>query len=162
MEFEKIKELISIIDKSSLVDFELNLKNDFHIKMNKAKSNTEKNITKHKQPKNKFNENFEKFEKFVENNSQPKTTEDTPELVVNENCKTINSPIVGTFYSSSSPNKPAFVKVGDTVQKGDVLCIIEAMKVMNEIKSDVDGKIVEILVNNESMVEYNQPLFKIV
>ena len=70
--------------------------------------------------------------------------------------------MVGTFYSSPSPDKGAFVKVGDNVKKGDVLCIVEAMKIMNEITSDVDGSVAEILVNNEDMVEYNQPLFRII
>ena len=69
--------------------------------------------------------------------------------------------MVGTFYASSSPEKEAFVKVGDKVHKGQVLCIIEAMKLMNEIESEYDGEIVEICVNNEDMVEYGTPLFKI-
>lgn len=71
----------------------------------------------------------------------------------------IESPIVGTFYESSSVGKEAFVKVGDIIKEGDVLCIVEAMKVMNEVKSKFNGKIVKVLVENESMVEYNQPLF---
>lgn len=75
--------------------------------------------------------------------------------------KTINSPMVGTFYASSAPDKPAYVKVGDKVKKGQVVCIVEAMKLMNEIESEVDGEIVEILVNNEDMVEYGQPMFVI-
>ena len=76
-------------------------------------------------------------------------------------CKTINSPMVGTFYASSAPDKPAYVSVGDKVKKGQVVCIVEAMKLMNEIESDVDGEIVEILVNNEDMVEFGQPMFVI-
>ncbi|NLM13152.1 MAG: acetyl-CoA carboxylase biotin carboxyl carrier protein [Epulopiscium sp.] len=71
------------------------------------------------------------------------------------------SPIVGTFYSAPAPGAKPFVSLGDKVKKGDVLCIIEAMKLMNEIEADVDGEIVEILVQNEEMVEYNQPLFRI-
>jgi len=71
----------------------------------------------------------------------------------------ITAPMVGTFYTSPSPDKPAFVKVGDRVKKGQVVCIVEAMKLMNEIESTVDGEIVEILVNNEDMVEYGQKLF---
>lgn len=73
----------------------------------------------------------------------------------------ITSPIVGTYYESSSPDKPAFVKVGQAVKKGDVLCILEAMKIMNEITSDVDGTIAEILVANGDMVEAKMPLFRI-
>ena len=78
-----------------------------------------------------------------------------------ENFKVVKSPMVGTFYASSSPEKDPFVKVGDKVHKGQVLCIIEAMKLMNEIESEYDGEIVEICVNNEDMVEYGTPLFKI-
>ena len=71
------------------------------------------------------------------------------------------SPIVGTFYRSSSPDAPAFVNINDTVNKGDVLCIIEAMKLMNEIEAEMSGTIVEILVENGHPVEYDQPLFRI-
>jgi len=71
------------------------------------------------------------------------------------------SPIVGTFYQSSSPDSPPFVAINDTIKKGDVLCIIEAMKLMNEIEAEVSGTIVEILVENGQAVEYDQPLFRI-
>ena len=71
------------------------------------------------------------------------------------------SPIVGTFYQSSSPDSPPFVAINDTVKKGDVLCIIEAMKLMNEIEAEVSGTNVEILVDNGQAVEYDQPLFRI-
>ena len=71
------------------------------------------------------------------------------------------SPIIGTFYRASGPDKDVFVKVGDTVRKGQVLCIIEAMKLFNEIESEVEGKIVKILVENSQPVEYDQPLFLI-
>ena len=74
----------------------------------------------------------------------------------------VKSPIVGTFYQSSSPDKPPYVKVGDKVAKGDVICIIEAMKFMNEIQSEYDGTVAEILVDNEEFVEYGQELFRIV
>lgn len=80
---------------------------------------------------------------------------------VSSDLKIVKSPLVGTFYTSSSPDADAFVKVGDRVSKGQVLGIIEAMKLMNDIESDFDGEIVEILVNNKDMVEYDQPLFKI-
>ena len=78
-----------------------------------------------------------------------------------ENYKIVKSPMVGTFYASSAPDKDPFVKVGDKVHKGQVLCIVEAMKLMNEIESEFDGEIVEIGVNNEDIVEYSKPLFKI-
>lgn len=71
----------------------------------------------------------------------------------------IKSPIVGTFYRSSSPDKPAYAKVGDTVSSGDVVCIVEAMKLFNEIESEISGKIVKVLVEDAQPVEYDQPLF---
>jgi acetyl-CoA carboxylase biotin carboxyl carrier protein len=79
--------------------------------------------------------------------------------VADENTHTILSPIVGTFYGSPSPDAPAFVQVGSRVSAGQTLCIVEAMKLMNEIESDVSGTIVSILANNAQPVEYNQPLF---
>jgi acetyl-CoA carboxylase biotin carboxyl carrier protein len=75
------------------------------------------------------------------------------------NYITIKSPIIGTFYRKPTPDKPMFVEVGSTIAKGDVLCVIEAMKLFNEIESEVSGKIVKILVDDMSPVEYDQPLF---
>ena len=75
--------------------------------------------------------------------------------------KVITSPLVGTFYSSSSPDAEPYVKAGDTVKKGQILGIIEAMKLMNEIESEYDGVVEAVLVNNEDVVEYGQPLFRI-
>lgn len=75
------------------------------------------------------------------------------------NLITIKSPMIGTFYRSSSPDKPSFVNVGDEIGTGKVVCIIEAMKLFNEIESEISGKIVKILVDNASPVEYDQPLF---
>ncbi|MDX1270216.1 acetyl-CoA carboxylase biotin carboxyl carrier protein [Bizionia paragorgiae] len=72
---------------------------------------------------------------------------------------TIKSPIIGTFYRKPSPDKPLFVEVGQTIAEGDVLCIIEAMKLFNEIESEVSGKIVKVLVDDSSPVEFDQPLF---
>ncbi len=72
---------------------------------------------------------------------------------------TVKSPIIGTFYRKPSPDKPVFVEVGDTIREGTVLCVIEAMKLFNEIESEVSGKIVKILVDDSSPVEFDQPLF---
>lgn len=74
---------------------------------------------------------------------------------------TINSPMVGTFYASPSPEASAFVKVGDTVKKGQTLCILEAMKIMNEVEAEFDCKIIEILVDDASPVEYDMPIFAV-
>jgi acetyl-CoA carboxylase biotin carboxyl carrier protein len=75
------------------------------------------------------------------------------------NLITIKSPMIGTFYRSQSPDKPAFVNVGDAIEPGKVVCIIEAMKLFNEIESEVKGKVVKVLVDDASPVEYDQPLF---
>ena len=83
------------------------------------------------------------------------------EKTCEENYKIIKSPMVGTFYSKPAPDKEPFVKVGDTVKKEQVVCIIEAMKLMNEIESEFDGEIVEICVNDGDIIEYGMPLFKI-
>ncbi len=82
-------------------------------------------------------------------------------LEVASNLVAVKSPIVGTFYTSASPDKPAFVKVGDSIDKGTVVCMIEAMKLFNEIESEVKGEIVEVLVKNASPVEYDQVLFMV-
>jgi len=89
------------------------------------------------------------------------TTVETKEAAAAESSKyiTIKSPMIGTFYRSSSPDKPSFVNVGDEVSSGKVICIIEAMKLFNEIESEVSCRIVKVLVENASPVEYDQPLF---
>lgn len=93
----------------------------------------------------------------------PPASKDTP-APANEKDKAANylevkSPMVGTFYRSSSPEKPAYAEVGQTINKGDVVCIIEAMKLFNEIESEVSGKIVKVLIDNAKPVEYDQVLF---
>ncbi|RTY88138.1 acetyl-CoA carboxylase biotin carboxyl carrier protein [Flavobacterium sp. RSP15] len=80
-------------------------------------------------------------------------------VIENAHFITIKSPIIGTFYRKPSPDKPMFVEVGKSIAKGDVLCVIEAMKLFNEIESEVSGKIVKILVDDMSPVEFDQPLF---
>jgi acetyl-CoA carboxylase biotin carboxyl carrier protein len=91
----------------------------------------------------------------------PVTTVHVPAAVVATNTVTVKSPIVGTFYAAASPDAKPFVAVGDVVTKGQALCIIEAMKIMNEIESDVSGKVVAIRAMNAQPVEYDQPLFEI-
>jgi acetyl-CoA carboxylase biotin carboxyl carrier protein len=93
----------------------------------------------------------------------PSTTQEAPQAVssASEDGKyiTIKSPIIGTFYRKPSPDKPVFVEVGKEIKEGDVLCVIEAMKLFNEIESEISGKIVKILVDDSSPVEFDQPLF---
>ncbi len=80
------------------------------------------------------------------------------ETTANDNLITIKAPMIGTFYRSSAPDKPPFIKVGDSIATGDTICIIEAMKLFNEIESEVNGKIIKILADDASPVEYDQPI----
>ena len=93
--------------------------------------------------------------------STPQVVDSKPESSSEEdsNLITIKSPIIGTFYRKPSPDKPSFVEVGDVISEGSVLCVIEAMKLFNDIESEVSGKIVKILVDDTSPVEFDQPLF---
>jgi acetyl-CoA carboxylase biotin carboxyl carrier protein len=83
-----------------------------------------------------------------------------PKAAAADNTFTVNSPFVGTFYRSPSPETPAFVDVGSVVQKGQVLCIVEAMKLMNEIEAERPGRLVDVLIQNGSPVEYGEALFR--
>ena len=87
----------------------------------------------------------------------PSAKEEAPKVA--DNLITIKSPMIGTFYRRSSPDKPSFAEVGTEVEPGKVVCIIEAMKLFNEIESEVKGKVVKVLVEDSSPVEYDQPLF---
>ncbi|MGO2357643.1 acetyl-CoA carboxylase biotin carboxyl carrier protein [Mesonia sp.] len=89
----------------------------------------------------------------------PAATQDAPAAADDSKYITVKSPIIGTFYRKPSPDKPVFAEVGDTIKEGDVVCIIEAMKLFNEIESEVSGKIVKVLVDEASPVEFDQPLF---
>ena len=89
----------------------------------------------------------------------PPAAEAAPKSEDNSNYVEIKSPMIGTFYRKPSPDKDAFVNIGDTVAVGDVICVVEAMKLFNEIESEVAGKIVKVLVDDNSPIEYDQPLF---
>ena len=92
--------------------------------------------------------------------SEPATVVSSPLVeTASDNLITVKSPMIGTFYRSSGPGKPLFVNVGDDIAEGQVLCIVEAMKLFNEIESEVSGKIVKVLVDDNTPVEYDQPLF---
>jgi acetyl-CoA carboxylase, biotin carboxyl carrier protein len=168
MDFEKIKELIKLVDSSSLAFFELETGND-HIKMDKslnrglADSNSGK--LNNAVAANSVNTNNVVPVNTVEKSEVYKVEEEIKiekDVIIDDaNLKIITSPMVGTFYSSASPESPAFLEVGGTVSKGKVVCIIEAMKLMNEIESDYSGTVVECLAKDGDMVEYGQPLFKI-
>jgi len=150
LNIKDIKDLILTIDKTSIekVDIE---EGNIKISISKRAYINESIIS---------NEN----QQYMERPAQaPKRTVEleAEEVVIEEDIYIVKSPIVGTFYASPSPDSPAFVNIGDTVEKGQPLCIIEAMKIMNEIECEVSGKVVEILVENEDIVEYGQPLMKI-
>ncbi|MBP2029044.1 acetyl-CoA carboxylase biotin carboxyl carrier protein [Acetoanaerobium pronyense] len=156
MELNQIKELVNIMESSMLESLEVET-NDIKIKM--GKSNTIKSNIK---PKEKnLNQGLVSEEYKIQNQKEEKIEYTKPDEVNHENLTEIKSPMVGTFYESSSPESASYVKVGDKVKKGDILCIVEAMKVMNEIEAEIEGEVVEILVSNESPVEYGQVLFKI-
>ncbi len=146
MDYNEIKNLINDIGHSN-VD-EVNLEFPDGIKISVKKNNQViKEVVK------------ENTTETLENIKQTITTKEIKEE--NEDFKVIKSPMVGTFYSKSAPTANPFVKVGDKVKKGQVLCILEAMKLMNEIESEYDGEIVEVCVKDDEMVEFGQVLFKI-
>jgi len=95
----------------------------------------------------------------VQTITAPSPAAESPKKTDDSKYVTIKSPMIGTFYRSATPEKPVFVNVGDEVKQGQVLCIIEAMKLFNEIESEISGKIVKVLVDNSTPVEYDQPLF---
>ena len=86
-------------------------------------------------------------------------TNSTNEEAVEDNYHVVNSPMIGTFYRKPSPDKDEFVQVGDMVKEGDTLCVVEAMKLFNEIEADITGTIVKVLVDDSTPIEYDQPLF---
>ena len=161
MDAKDIKELILTIDKTSIEKLELE-KSDIKIVITKKALSESQNNTKSDreslegikiEPSN--TQNFNKTKDEIDHR------ENMNAIANDENIFIVKSPIVGTFYSASSPDAPPFVQIGDTVEKGQSLCIIEAMKIMNEIESEATGEIVEIFVRDEDIVEYGQPLMKI-
>ena len=149
---EDINKMINDVEKSSLNSLEIEFPNGLKIKMSKGSKATISNANV--EPA-QVSELVPTVTNKVVNNIQAETVK------VEENYKEIKSPMVGTFYASSSPKAEPFVKVGDKVKKGQVVCIVEAMKLMNEIESEFDGEVVEVCKNNEDMVEYGTTLFKI-
>lgn len=159
--YEQIKDLIKSIDCSSLRVFELE-DQDFKLKLSKNEESLKSNI----EDNNLINESEAKVgsSKVKRNlvNNMEETNNNDANINSNEVLYNIvKSPLVGTYYSSGTPGGKAYVKKGDYIKKGDVLCIVEAMKIMNEITSEFDGEIVEVLRNDEDIVEYGMELFKI-
>ncbi|MEX0415001.1 acetyl-CoA carboxylase biotin carboxyl carrier protein [Bacillus sp. C30] len=154
---QEVRELIKLIDSSNIDEFEYK-KDGTTIKMKKRGNEVvtvQAPVTKQVvQPAASVEVETAVAAAQVE---APKQEEKN--VVQDENLHKITSPMVGTFYSSSSPDTPQYVSVGDRVSKDSIVCIVEAMKLFNEIDADVEGEIVEILVNNGQLVEYGQPLF---
>ena len=160
MRYEEVKELIAIFEKSDLNDMEIQFDNAV-IKLNRNAASSSKAQAV---PQNTISEIVNTQVPVIE--PVQNTVSDTPAVEYKNDTsdgtgRFIKAPIVGTFYQSSAPDKPPFVKVGDTIAKGDVVCIIEAMKFMNEVNSEESGKIAEVLVNDGDFVEFGQPLFRV-
>ena len=141
--------LISSLENSSLEILEFKMEN-FSLMLKKNKP-IEKNLISEREVTRELDKASVKVSGF----------DKKEEVEANKNIKTLRTPILGVFYSSKSPDSEAFVKVGDQVKKGDTLCIIEAMKMMNELKAPYDCKVIDCLVNNEDFVEYDQEIFKL-
>lgn len=151
MEIKRIKELIAVMEKGGLSRIHIKEKNGSEITLEK-----EGHI-------NDYHSSGHKHTFHHPSPSQLLPTQETHQKDKQEEPKGrfIHSPMVGTFYTAPSPNDPAYVKVGDRVEKGAIVCIVEAMKVMNEVKADQSGVIQEILVDNMQPVEFGTKLFRI-
>ncbi len=160
MEFGHIKELIELVDEKNLTRIDIE-KDDFKITIRKEHEKVVIPAVGSDycvQPGPNIQPVIQQVS--VEPSGQV-TSNASNELAVDENLYVVKSPMVGTLYSAKSPESEEFVKVGDQVTEGATLCIIEAMKLMNDIESEISGEVVEILVKNEDPVEYGQPLFKL-
>lgn len=146
MEYDKIKQLMEDMGNSKLTSIDIDFPDGTKISMKKEEKQVVKVV-----------ETQEVVETKEINNANSNKTEEK----IEENFNIVKSPMVGTFYLKPSPDSEPYVKVGQKVKKGDTLCIIEAMKLMNEIESEFDGEIVEVLLKDGEMVEYGKPLFKI-
>ena len=161
MKFEEVKELIAIFEKTDLNDMEVQLDNAV-VRLNRGKA-----VSVPPLPQVPFQAQEGPEAVFMAGKMPSAGNDDLPEEERAkdednaDNGNFITSPIVGTFYQSPSPEKPPYVNVGDTVSKGDIVCIIEAMKFMNEVTSEKSGKVVEILVEDGQFVEFGEPLFRL-
>ncbi|MGL5352547.1 MAG: acetyl-CoA carboxylase biotin carboxyl carrier protein [Clostridium sp.] len=160
MDLKDIKALVEMVNSSELAYFELKM-DDNYIKMDKSlnRGMVEKTCIENVVNTTDVSKNNISNE-IVNKNVSENIIEET---VVKEDLDllTINSPMVGTYYAAPSPDKDPFVCVGKVISKGDVLCIVEAMKLMNEIEAEYSGEIVKVLVEEGQMVEYGQPMFKV-
>ena len=147
MEYEKIKQLMEDMGNSKLTAIDIDFPDGTKISMKKE----EKQLIQ-------MTESIPLGRNVIKEDVKVEQNKDKTEEKVEEG-NTVKSPMVGTFYLKPSPDSAPYVEVGQKVKKGDVLCIIEAMKLMNEIESEFDGEVKEILVKDEEAVEYGKPLF---
>jgi acetyl-CoA carboxylase biotin carboxyl carrier protein len=157
MDFKQIQELIKLVNKSNIGELTIEEKG-FHITIKQKEEPVQQiinSVPAQMQP-------MISQPAYVSAPAQSAPAAEKPkaaEPAAANNYITIKSPMIGTFYRSPSPDKPSFVNIGDDVETGKVVCIIEAMKLFNEIESEVTGKIVKVLAEDASPVEYDQPLF---
>lgn len=151
MDYDQIKQLMKDMESSKLEAINIELADGTKISMKKEQEAVMQMIPTQQLQRETTSTYVQETTKSIENTLPKKE----------ETFKTITSPMVGTFYAKASPSSQPFVKVGDKIKKGDVLCIIEAMKLMNEIESDIEGEIIEICPQEEQLVEYGTVLFKI-
>tara|TARA_B100000614_G_C14521321_1_gene482692 strand:+ start:786 stop:1268 length:483 start_codon:yes stop_codon:yes gene_type:complete len=157
MDLKEIQNLIKFVAKAKVNEVKIERK-DFKITI---KSNS---ATKLIQPVETSQINFKEEIQDEQVDLKTKSLHEYPvekKTEHEENLITIKSPMIGTFYRKPSPDKEVFVEVGDNIKEGDVLCVIEAMKLFNEIESDISGKVVKVLADDASPVEFEQPLFVI-
>ncbi|MGG5341667.1 acetyl-CoA carboxylase biotin carboxyl carrier protein [Enterococcus sp. AZ192] len=161
MNINEVKELLTQFDQSTLTEFDLK-EGSFGLYMNKNKGTQRVVSIDENQPAVNSNPTVQTVsEHSVEQNTAVNEPTESAPVPLAENTEEIVSPIVGVVYLKPAPDKENFKQVGDTVKKGEVICIVEAMKLMNEITATVDGVITEILIQNEDVVEFNQPLFRV-
>ena len=158
MDIKEIQNLIKFVSKSGVEEVKIE-REDFKITI-KTKKNTPQQIVVEELP-TKINTPTQVTVPDSQENAQEKDLDIEVPNIVDSNHVIVKSPIIGTFYRKPSPDKPSFVDVGQNIGVGDVLCVIEAMKLFNEIESEVSGKIIKILVDDKSPVEFDQPLFVI-
>ena len=158
MDIKEIQNLIKFVSKSGVEEVKIE-REDFKITI-KTKKNLPQQIVVDELP-SKINIPTQAIVPVSQEALQEKPSDIETSKAEDPNHVIVKSPIIGTFYRKPSPDKPSFVEVGQNVGEGDVLCVIEAMKLFNEIESEVSGKIVKILVDDQSPVEFDQPLFLI-
>ena len=160
MEYKQIQELIKTINKSNIS--ELSIKDgDFEITIKQTQAASETQfVAIHQQPQmHTMMQPQMGHQQPMQTLQQPAQNQAQQPAESNSKAITVKSPMIGTFYRSPSPDKPSLVEVGQEIKPGKVICIIEAMKLFNEIESEVSGRIIKVLVDDASPVEYDQPLF---